>query len=72
MKLPIDVYWKKIVDVYYYDDNILARGAGHQMSIWDWLLEDYNAKRRINFRGHNESLEFEDDIDAVAFKLRFG
>jgi len=70
MILDIDLYWNSVVS-YYYGNDIQNRTKHGTTSIWDWLIEDYGATRRLNRASDNQFLVFIDDTDAVVFKLKF-
>ena len=72
--VPIEPYWVKILD-HYYDDMRSPSTDG--TTVWDWLLRDYNAHHTNVFDGtvlldpRTRILVFENNDDAVLFKLRF-
>ena len=70
--VPIEPYWVKILDHYY--DNIRSPSTD-ATTVWDWLARDYNAHYphfvETVKAGGTRILVFENDEDAVLFKLRF-
>jgi len=72
--VPIDPYWVNIL-AHYYDD--LRSPSTDGTTVWDWLSRDYNAHHPGVFDGaapldpRTRILVFENDEDAVIFKLRF-
>jgi hypothetical protein len=70
--VPIEPYWIKILEHYY----IAMRSRNTDgTTVWDWLARDYNAHYphfvETVKAGGTRILVFENDEDAVLFKLRF-
>ena len=68
--VPIEPYWIKILEHYY----IAMRSRNTDgTTVWDWLARDYNAHHPQTVAGTqvDNILVFENDDDAVLFKLRF-
>jgi hypothetical protein len=67
--VPIDPYWFNIL-AHYYDD--LRSPSTDGTTVWDWLSRDYNAHHPdAPLDPRTRILVFENDDDAVLFKLRF-
>ena len=74
--VSIEPYWVKILDHYYGDLRSTSTDA---TTVWDWLSRDYNAHYPHDpdlfvetvKAGGTRILVFENDEDAVLFKLRF-
>ena len=72
--VSIEPYWVKILDHYYGDLRSTSTDA---TTVWDWLSRDYNAHYPTVFDEavlpdpRTRILVFENDEDAVLFKLRF-
>ena len=72
--VPIEPYWSNILD-HYYDD--IRSPDTDATNVWDWLSRDYNAHRPDVLdeaalrHPSTRILVFENNEDAVLFKLRF-
>ena len=76
--VSIEPYWVKILE-HYYDD--IRSPSTDTTTVWDWLSRDYNAHHTTVFdkavladprtRPRTRILVFENNDDAVLFKLRF-
>lgn len=64
----IDV-WENVVEHYYAE----IRPNHQNVSIWDWIKYEYHGNRMgyMPQQGIYEYFEFDNDIDATAFKLKF-
>ena len=67
--VPIEPYWSNIMDHYYSD----IRSPSTDGTVWDWLARDYNAHHPGLFANAygGRALVFENNEDAMLFKLRF-
>ena len=72
--VPIEPYWSNILDHYYIDMRSPSTDA---TTVWDWLARDYNAHHpdlfdnTVRFSQNTRILLFENNEDAMLFKLRF-
>ena len=69
IKVPASNVWKYLVEEYF---AILA--ANPQYSIYEWVNHEYNGTSKPVYNGswsNNTDFEFENDEDAIVFKLKF-